>query len=104
MRDFKELDGCYILNIMFAIGKVDKIPLSDFYKNGYWISEIFGDRCYLVKKHSSRGSLYFTSAMRFCEITPNGQKFIENYAKKKAKQYEKYLLGFGYQKPWEYLR
>lgn len=104
MRDFKELDGCYILRIMFAIGKVEKLPLADFYKNGYWISDVFGDRCYVVKNHSKGGWLYFSSVMRFCEITPKGQKFIENYAKKKAKQYEKYLLSSGNQKPWEHMR
>lgn len=93
MRDFKELDGCYILNIMFGIGKVDKIPLSDFYDKGYWISEIFGDRCYLVKSCRVRGILRFNSHIRFCELTERGKDFIEKYAQKKARHYEKFLQG-----------
>lgn len=31
--------------------------------------------------------------MRFCELTEQGRKFIEQYAENKAKRYEKFLQG-----------
>lgn len=88
-----ELKDCYILCIAFAIKNTIKIPLEEFYDKGYWISAIFGDRCYLVKPHRYKGILRFTCQMRICELTEQGRKFIEQYAENKAKRYEKFLQG-----------
>lgn len=95
-EDFKELDGCYILKIMFAIRKIEKIPLADFYKKGYWISAVFGDRCYTIYPCCRSGWQRFSCKMRFCELTPQGLEFIEKYAEKKANKYKKFLSGESY--------
>lgn len=100
----EELKDCYILSISFTISKIDKLPLYDFYKRGYWISAVFGERCYLVRKCVHKKSITFASHPRFCELTPRGMKFIEEYAEKQAKKYEKYLNKTRRQQPWEYLR
>lgn len=100
-----ELKDCYILCIAFEINKVRKIPLEEFYRQGYWITEIFGDKCYLVKKLTlRRGSICFTSQMRFCELTEKGREFIKQYAEKQYKRYKGYLEKKGNQKPWEFYK
>lgn len=88
-----ELKDCYILSIAFSINSIKKIPLEYFYKQGYWVTDIFGDRCYLVKPHRKKGILRFTCQMRFCELTEGGKEFIKEYAKKKEKYYANYLQG-----------
>lgn len=95
-----ELKDCYILCIAFGIKKVEKIPLSDFYDKGYWVTDWFGDRCYLVKPYTKYGILRFNSQMRFCELTEEGKKFIKKHAENKAKRYEKYLQG-GYNEKYD---
>lgn len=88
-----ELKDCYILSIAFGIRKIQKIPLSEFYDKGYWMTDWFGDRCYLVKPSRHKGILRFTCQMCFCELTEEGKKFIKEYAENKTKKYAKYLQG-----------
>lgn len=96
-----ELKDCYILSIAFSINSIKKIPLEDFYKQGYWITDVFGDRCYLVKrKNNGHCGIEFMSQMRFCELTESGREFIKNYAEVQYQKYKNYLEHKGYQKPW----
>lgn len=89
----EELKDCYILDIAFAKHNIKKLPLEEFYKQGYWISAVFGDQCYLIRKRLPGHNIsIFACQTRYCELTDKGRKFIEEYAEKQYNKHKKYLM------------
>ena len=53
----------------------------------YWITDGFGDRCYLGKNRTHKGILRVYVSDDFCELTRKGQrKFIKRNSRKENKK------------------
>lgn len=83
-------------NPMYEYRKTD---LYDVYKEGWWITEIFGSKAVLVrlsqctaKRLKKPHFISVQSRIDISQITPEAQIVIEAVKKQKWKRYKRYLL------------
>ena len=97
---YKKLRNIIVEKPMAEFGCVLDSPqttLDCLYKDGWWITEIFGSYATIVKhkQYSSMTHPFFISrcvAIDVSAITPGAQKIIANIAKQQWKKYRNYLL------------
>lgn len=105
---FEELRGIIIEeprhyhNVMAECPKTD---LQTLYKQGWWITEIFGSYAVLVavsqcttRKIKKPYFICVQSHIDLSQITPQAQKIINKIQKQQWKKYKNYLLGQEYER------
>ena len=76
-----------------------KTTLDKLYKEGWWVTEIFGSKAFIIKrtyaaytkKHHPRFIVYLKS-IDISNATPKALRLIEKVKKKQWKIYEDYML------------
>ena len=73
-----------------------KITLHKAYKNGWWITEIFGSKAVLVRlrKRKKDGFGLCERQISVDQISPEAMMFIINFAEQQWKQYAKRMLTY----------
>ena len=100
---FEKLRGVMIeepKNFHNPIYDYRKVDLYETYKQGWWITEIFGSKATMVRLSQSATKRlkkpHFVSVQSHIDvsqITPDVQKVIDKIREKKWNKYKKYLLG-----------
>lgn len=78
-----------------------KTTLHQAYKNGWWITEIFGSKAVLVrlKKRKKDGFGLCERQISVDQISPEAMMFIINFAEQQWKQYAKRMLTYKFGHP-----
>lgn len=78
-----------------------KTTLHQAYKNGWWITEIFGSKAVLVRprKRKKDGFGLCERQVNVDQISPEAMMFIINFADQQWKQYQKRILTYKFGRP-----